>query len=173
MRKFGFMMRVCQFVAVLLVAISPAQRSLEAQTSTPPPAVRDSVLGVVQGLFDAMAARDTAAARRLLVMDGHAFATYRAGDTTGVGSMGHEQFLKALAPPGDPWRERMWNPTVLVHGDLAVVWAPYDFHNGTTFSHCGVDTFTLLRTQRGWRLADLAYTVERTACAPSPLGPIK
>jgi len=66
----------------------------------------------------------------------------------------------------------MWEPTVLVHGPLAVVWAAYDFHRNKTFSHCGVDAFTLLRSPTGWKIATVSYTTEATGCKPSPLGPL-
>lgn len=66
--------------------------------------------------------------------------------------------------------ERMWDPTVLVDGDLAMVWTPYDFWIGDQFSHCGTDVFTIMRTAEGWRLAAIAYNVVRD-CDPSPLGP--
>ena len=65
----------------------------------------------------------------------------------------------------------MWAPVVQVQGRIASVWTPYDFHIDGRFSHCGIDTITLLRTDAGWRIAGLLYTVQRTGCAPSPLGP--
>ena len=77
------------------------------------------------------------------------------------------------ATAGDETRmlERMWDATVLVHGPLAQVWTPYDFHADGEFSHCGVDAFTLIKTSEGWRVSGVAYTVEPTGCEPSPLGP--
>jgi hypothetical protein len=65
----------------------------------------------------------------------------------------------------------MWTPAVHVHGAIAVVWAPYDFHIDGKFSHCGVDTFSLVRTATGWQISGISYTVEPTGCAASPLGP--
>ncbi len=67
--------------------------------------------------------------------------------------------------------ERMWDATVLVHGPLAQVWTPYDFYVDGEFSHCGVDSFTLIKTPEGWTVSSVAYTVEMTGCEPSPLGP--
>lgn len=67
--------------------------------------------------------------------------------------------------------ERMWNPTVMIHKDLATVWAPYDFHRDGTFSHCGVDVFLLARDKGRWKILSAAYTVEPKGCAASPLGP--
>ena len=65
----------------------------------------------------------------------------------------------------------MWQPQVRVHKDIAAVWAPYDFWLDGTFSHCGIDSFELVRTPSGWKLTGGIYTVEREGCAPSPLGP--
>jgi hypothetical protein len=63
----------------------------------------------------------------------------------------------------------MWDPTVLIDGDIAMVWTRYDFHIDGEFSHCGVDAVLLLRTDDGWRIASLAWTSEKD-CNPSPLG---
>jgi hypothetical protein len=82
-------------------------------------------------------------------------------------------FIRSLASGNDALLERMWNPLVRVHGALAELWAPYDFHLGRRFSHCGVDSFTLIRGADGWQVASIAYTVEPTGCSPSPLGPPK
>jgi hypothetical protein len=44
------------------------------------------------------------------------------------------------------------------------VWAPYDLWVNKKFSHCGVDVFTLIKTNQGWKIASLVYTVEPDAC---------
>ena len=67
--------------------------------------------------------------------------------------------------------ERMWEPQVRVHKGIANLWAPYDFWLDGKFSHCGIDSFELMKTAGGWRLTGGSYTVEREGCAPSPLGP--
>jgi hypothetical protein len=66
--------------------------------------------------------------------------------------------------------ERMWDPEVRVRGAIAQLWTRYDFHGNGTFSHCGVDAFNLVKTDEGWKIAGAMWTVERTGCAPSPLG---
>lgn len=129
------------------------------------------VLAALQRLFDAMAARDTAAARALLV-PGSQFVSAR-GDTTIVRPrvQGDTAFLRMLATTTDRLLERFWQPTVLVDGPVATVWTPYDFHVNGTWTHCGIDAVTLLRVGDAWRIAGITYTVQRRGCAPSPLGP--
>lgn len=58
---------------------------------------------------------------------------------------------------------------VQVHDNIAQVWAPYDLWVNSTFSHCGIDVFTLIKTALGWRIAALSYTIEKTGCSPSKL----
>ena len=68
--------------------------------------------------------------------------------------------------------ERGYHPTALVSGPVAMVWLPYDFYQDGKWSHCGVDVFTLLKTDGSWRIATLAWSVDQPpACAPHPDGP--
>jgi hypothetical protein len=43
---------------------------------------------------------------------------------------------------------------------------------GDKWSHCGVDTFTMMKSQGRWRVAALIYTIEQPpACRKHPAGP--
>ena len=134
---------------------------------------RDSVVAAVNEFFRAMTARDTAALKRVQFPDGVQYAARVRGDSVSIGRGTFENFAQQLATMRDTYVERMWEPTVLVHGPLAVVWAPYDIHRNRDFMHCGVDAFTLLRSPTGWKIATVSYTAEPTRCAPSPLGQLR
>jgi len=70
--------------------------------------------------------------------------------------------------------ERGFNGTAMVDGPIAMVWLPYDFYVNGTWSHCGVDIFTMVKSDAGWKIASLAYTVlQPPACDPHPDGPPK
>ena len=56
---------------------------------------------------------------------------------------------------------------------LSCRFSPYDFHRNGTFSHCGVDAFSLLKTTDGWKSTGTMYTFERTGCEDHPLGPLE
>lgn len=124
--------------------------------------------GVVQRLFEAMSAHDAAAARQLFTPD--AMLSSVRPDGTAV-EMPHEKWIERLGASKDAWLERIWDPTLLEHGSIAVVWAEYDFHLNGKFSHCGVDSFSLLKTATGWKIAAIADTHETSGCPASPLGP--
>lgn len=133
---------------------------------------RDSVIETVEQFFRAFAARDTAAVARLLTPDGAVFGLRAQGDTLAYSTRSNAEWIRQLGTWRDTLVERMWTPTVMVHGPLAVLWTPYDVHRNGAFLHCGVDAFTLIRTNTGWRIGTMAFTMEPTGCAPSPLGPL-
>src|ERR1700755_3540949 len=73
-----------------------------------------------------------------------------------------EEFAKLISEakvPGD-FIETMIDPEVKITGDLALVTGRYTFHVGDKFSHCGIDTFNLVRTGDGWKIANGASTLE-------------
>ena len=131
------------------------------------------VLATVQAFFDTMASKDVEGARRVLMPEGRFVSTRDQDGQTAVRASAVEDYLKNLAGRKQDNRERIWSPDVRVHGPIASVWTPYDFWVDRKFSHCGIDIFDLVKTAEGWKISGLTYTVERTGCAPSPLGPLK
>jgi hypothetical protein len=123
---------------------------------------------VVERLFAAMAAHDANAARALFLPEAMLFSVR--ADGTAV-ALPHEKWLERMGTSKDAWLERIWNPKELEHLTVAVVWAEFDFHLNGKFSHCGIDSFSLLKTPAGWKIAAVADTHETSGCAPSPLGP--
>lgn len=121
-------------------------------------------------ILHTMTANDSAGALAVMRADGQYYAVRSAQDTTVVRRMPHAQYFGMLATGKSRFVERIWEPTVLVHGPIAVVWAAYDFHVDGKFSHCGVDAFSLVRESGTWKIAGITYTTEPTGCAPSPLG---
>jgi hypothetical protein len=156
------MTRTALALACLLAAL-PRPASAQA-------AAKDSVIATVNEFFRAMTAHDSTAARRVMTSDGIFYAVRARGDSTVINRSTNESFAQTIATTRDTYLERMWNPTVMVHGPIAVVWTPYDFHRSGQFSHCGIDAFSLVRSTAGWKIATITYTVEPTGCAPSPLG---
>jgi hypothetical protein len=78
-----------------------------------------------------------------------------------------EDFIAAVGASGGGWVERIWDPETHLDGELAVVWAPYDFRVEGRFSHCGVDAFTLARGADGWKILSISYTLRSEGCVSS------
>ncbi|MEK7265165.1 MAG: hypothetical protein AAB227_03600 [Pseudomonadota bacterium] len=62
------------------------------------------------------------------------------------------------------FQERYWDPIVLERGGLAVVWTSYSIEKGGERLHCGVDIFNLSRHDGVWKIDDLNFTMEPSAC---------
>jgi len=146
----------------LLAALSIAPAAARAQE---PPQDSSGALAAVDALFTAMAAHDVAAARQALLPGANLVVVLADGRVRVMDDAG---FLEALGKDKAPWQERIWDAKVTVVGGLAQVWAPYDFHRDGTFSHCGVESFALVRDAGAWRIANVSYTMQQEGCTPPP-----
>jgi Putative lumazine-binding len=147
-----------RLLAVLFTLAGLAARAADDQTP----------IAVVQRLFAAMTTHDAAAARALFLPEAMLFSV-RADGT--ANAMPHDRWVERMGASKDAWLERIWEPKQLEHGSVAIVWAEFDFHLNGKFSHCGIDSFSLLKTASGWKIASISDTHETTGCTPSPLGP--
>jgi len=60
--------------------------------------------------------------------------------------------------------ERITFETIKVDGPLAIVWTPYNFYFAGKFSHCGVNSFQLVRINNTWKIQYLIDTRRRQGC---------
>ena len=161
-------------LAALLVATMMSagqEKPAEHAAPAPAPPAAPSALSpreVVEKLFEAMAARDAVAAKDLFAADAVLFSLSKTGKAI---KMPLEDFLNAIGSGKAVWKERVWDVEVREHGYIATVWAAYDFHNNRIFSHCGQDSFSLMRTAAGWKITYISDTRETEGCV-NPLGPV-
>jgi hypothetical protein len=158
------------FLGLLALLVGFAHCLAEQKTASSNPE-RAAVLQAVQQFFDAMRARD-AAGIAAIWQPTTQFAEGRpAKDGYAVSQENIEQLTAELQQSPVGWLERIWDPTVLIEGRLAVVWARYDFHVGDKFTHNGTDCYTLLKTDLGWKIVGLVFTVEPGPKTENPAGP--
>ena len=72
------------------------------------------------------------------------------------------QQIKML--PKDAADERITFQTILIDGPLALVWTPYQFYYQEKFSHCGVNSFHLVRIDGKWKIQYLIDTRRKEPC---------
>jgi len=61
--------------------------------------------------------------------------------------------------------ERIVFEMIKIDGPLATVWTPYKFYRRSDFSHCGVNSFQLVRTTDKWRIQYIIDTRRKSGCA--------
>jgi len=125
-----------------------------------------AVMAVVDGLFDAMRAGDSAAMRATLHPSATAATAFlREGVLTLSREESLDGFVQAVGTPHDEvWDERIWDAEVKVDGPLATAWMNYAFFAGDAFSHCGVNAFQLFKGVDGWKIFHIADTRRRERC---------
>ena len=146
----------------LLLLLLACSCSSPSQGSAPDADER-AVLETVEAFFDVIATRDVAAGARLALPQS-VFVNVRVED--GQRTVKHFSNAEWLAGMSAQSRRAMREafdgaPTVLIEGDVAVVWGRYIFEVNGERSHTGVDAFNLIRTDDGWKIAGGAYTVVR------------
>jgi hypothetical protein len=134
---------------------------------------RTAIVEAVQAFFDAMTDRDADAMRSMLTPDG-VFYGYREGpDGMSIMRPTHQAYTDRLAEGDGRLVERFWDPQILLHHRMAVVWTPYDLYIDGEFSHCGIDNFNFLKTDEGWKITGVVFSMEPDNCPASPLGPLQ
>lgn len=120
----------------------------------------DSVRATVNLLFSAMKNSDSDALRSAFTDSAILQTIYN--DKEGkiaVANYPVAEFAKAIAHlPNGAADERVQFDVVRVEGPLGIVWAPYRFYYNGKLTHCGIDSFQLLRTEGGWKIMYLVDT---------------
>src|SRR5436190_1045039 len=74
-----------------------------------------------------------------------------------------DSFLAIIGKPHkEAYDERIEFNTVRVDGELAMVWTPYQFYVDDKFSHCGVNSFQLVKLSGEWKIQYIIDTRRRT-----------
>lgn len=141
---------------------------VQAQSTTAAPEARDAVLAVVEQLFDGMRAGDSTAVRAVFDDGARMQSISQEEGTPSIRTGSVDRFVEAVGRPHeDVWDERIWDPVVQIDGPMAMAWTPYAFYLGDTLSHCGVNTFHLIRRGDDWKVFYLVDT-RRQDCEIPP-----
>ncbi|MBF9220650.1 nuclear transport factor 2 family protein [Hymenobacter ruricola] len=147
-------------LAGLLVAPALAAKAQKA------PAETEAVKQTVTAFFDGMRRGDSTLIRRTLA-PGAVFHGIggRPGQPPALQTENINGFLKAVATPHPQiLDERITFEQILIDANLASVWAPYEFYIGSKFSHCGYDSFQLVKLADGWKIAHVIDTRRKEKC---------
>lgn len=60
--------------------------------------------------------------------------------------------------------ERINFSNILIDGNLASVWTPYEFYYQGKFSHCGVNSFQLVKSNNEWKIQYIIDTRRKDNC---------
>ncbi len=76
------------------------------------------------------------------------------------------QFITAIMsiPKDQKFEEKLLSFNIQIDGNMANVWTPYEFWFNGEFSHCGVNSFQLVKIDEAWKIIYLIDTRRKTGC---------
>jgi len=125
-----------------------------------------AVKQTINDLFKAMKKSDTALMRSIFSRNAvlQTIIKTRDGNTV-VRSEPVDSFLVSVGRPhSEVYDERISFDIIKIDADLAIAWTPYKFYAGSNFSHCGVNSFQLVRFNGQWKIQYLIDTRRRQGC---------
>jgi hypothetical protein len=140
------------FAGMLFLQLSWSQ---EAQVRT-----------VIDKMFQGLYTGDTSILRTCFV-PGASLMTYEYDSRGNPRAKGNllSDFLQSVAKMGAAdMEEKLTGWQCLIDDGIASVWTPYEFYYEGKFSHCGVNSFQLMRVQGEWKITMITDTRRRKDC---------
>ena len=149
--------------ALIAVAVVSSVAGAQSQASKE---IEDSkeVLAVVMRLFEGMREADSAKVRSTMAPG---IRMVRVGTRANPDTVVYDTpdaWLAAVAKSNKTWDERPSNIHIKMDGNLASAWMDYTFKLMGAVSHCGVDSFDLVKLKGEWKITQLGDTQRRTGC---------
>lgn len=164
-RSFARVLSLAASVTLLLLAPVAAAR---AQGTTSPDAA--AAIAVADSALAAITRGDLVAFTDLMIPEAVLFPTNTRDGVSRYVLRTRE--AQRTAPMTRTVTERGWNAEAKVNGAIAMVWYPYDLYVDGTWSHCGVDVFTMVRQEGRWRISAMTWSAEQPpVCEKHPKGP--
>ncbi len=124
----------------------------------------DSVKTVITNLFTAMKTSDAVLLKSVFA-DTAVLQTIETRGGTKVKTDAVAGFVESISKlPAGAADEQIVFDVVKIDGALASVWTPYKFYFNGKFSHCGVNSFQLVRFNNQWKIQYLIDTRRRENC---------
>ncbi|GGP06124.1 hypothetical protein GCM10010992_25090 [Cloacibacterium rupense] len=139
------------FIFLLISSFSFAQNSVEKEVVKP-----------IENLFQAMKSADSIGVK-------NAFSSSAIMQTFGKNNEIRTEKVEGFAKQvggskvGD-LDERFTISKVLVDGNMASVWVPYQFYYKGNYSHCGVNSFQLAKLNNEWKIQYIIDTRRKDNC---------
>ncbi|WP_144605478.1 nuclear transport factor 2 family protein [Algoriphagus algorifonticola] len=125
-----------------------------------------AVKEVIMSLFDGMRAKDAEMVMKSFSSEAMMQTVIADPSGTRVGSNSVEDFGKRIAstPVETELDERILDYQIKIDGNMAAAWTPYEFYVNGNFSHCGVNSFQLVKMSEGWKIVYIIDTRRKEGC---------
>lgn len=144
---------------LIVLAILTGTVTLKAQTAA------DSVKAVINQFFDGMRNVDVSMVTSSFADSAILQTIVDRGGKVSIRTEPLAGFAGVITKQEKGWLdERIQFETIKIDGAMAIAWTPYKFYYKGQFSHCGVNSFQLVRINGAWKINFLIDTRRREGC---------
>ncbi len=133
--------------------------------SQTPTQEEQSVKKVLDDFFQALEKQDTLLFNKVVFNSGQIWSIRQYGDSIRYGMRTFKDDVHLFNPEAII-SESPLDYEIKVHEQIASAWVPYTLSVNRKFLHCGIDVFTLLKSNEGWKIANITFTMEPDGCDP-------
>lgn len=126
---------------------------------------KKAILEKVQLFFDALQKQDTSLYKSVFMAESTGWSIRIRNDSIITSTWRSADRVKRLINPSAVVEEKMLSYEIKIHNNIAMAWVPYTLSVSGKFSHCGVDLFTFIKTDQGWKISTCSFTIEPDGCA--------
>ncbi|MBO3117470.1 nuclear transport factor 2 family protein [Winogradskyella sp. DF17] len=127
----------------------------------------NEVKQVILNFFEAFHQQDSTELKKMVTKDivMQSIGKDQAGKTI-LNITDFNKFVSSIAsiPKENSFEEKLLDFSIQIDGDMANAWTPYEFWYNGSFSHCGVNSFQLMRLNGIWKIIYLVDTRRKTDC---------
>lgn len=139
---------------------------LNFQFSASAQSEEENVKAVIQSLFEGMKTKNADLVQAAFYPEApmQTVIPGESGSTIGSNAVGDFVSRIANTPADTQLDERILDFQIKVDGDMAAAWTPYEFYVNDQFSHCGVNSFQLVKMAEGWKIVYIIDTRRKEDC---------
>jgi hypothetical protein len=121
---------------------------------------------VIASLFEGMKTKNTELLQAAFHPEASMQTVIAGEEGAKLGSNSVQDFVNRIAntPATTQLDERILEYQIKIDGDMAAAWTPYRFYVNDNFSHCGVNSFQLIKTAEGWKITYIIDTRRKQGC---------
>ncbi|MFC5626076.1 nuclear transport factor 2 family protein [Algoriphagus winogradskyi] len=125
------------------------------------------VKAVIESLFDGMRAKNVEQIGAVFSENAIMQTIETTGETGMVKAGSVADFVKGIGslPEEAKLDERITDYQINIDGPMATAWTPYEFYFNDKFSHCGVNSFQLVKMASGWKIVYIIDTRRKDGCS--------
>lgn len=126
----------------------------------------DAIKTTITAFFDGMKNNDTVLIKSSLDSSCYLYSVMQKkdGSTILLEEKTSDFFKQVMELKGNKADEQLLSYDIKIDGAMAIAWTPYKFYFNDTFSHCGVNVFTLIKRNGSWKIMGITDTRRRQHC---------